>query len=298
MQQKTPVDLTCQTGAAVVTYNPDEAFLERLRALKRILQSVAVVDNSNQLSTQTLVAKICSKEGVRLIRNGGNLGVARALNIALHWAEKEGHRWLLTLDQDSFPHTDLMLQYAGILSDAGSESRIGCVGVLLGKQADHCRKKRQSYCDVDDVITSGTLLSVAAAREAGGFWDELFIDGVDTEMCIRLRRTGFRVIGTVAPVLTHSIGAGRAVSILGRRLLLTDHPPVRRYYMARNRVLVSRRHGVPIGWYGIFRDGVLGALVEPGGFAKVSATLAGLIAGFRSAGVPGSREKPPSSSHS
>ena len=43
-------------------------------------------------------------------------------------------------------------------------------------------------------MTSGSLLDLSAYEAVGPFMDELFIDQVDNEFCLRLRAAGFSVL--------------------------------------------------------------------------------------------------------
>lgn len=273
-------NLTEHTAAAIVTYNPEAYFPQRLREIRSAVGSVVVVDNSNQPESQAFVAAACAAEAVPLIQNKMNLGIATALNTALDWAIKNDYEWLLTLDQDSSIRPGILRVYQDIFDHAGRDDTISGIGILIGRQAERCRSSLQSFMDVEDLITSGTLMKVQAAQQAGGFWDGLFIDWVDLEMCVRLRRLGFRLIGTTADVLQHKIGSGRPVNILGIELMLTEHPPLRRYYMARNRLLISRRHHCPVNWYILIREGIVSAVFEENSIEKLLATIHGVWAGL------------------
>jgi rhamnosyltransferase len=44
------------------------------------------------------------------------------------------------------------------------------------------------------VMTSGCLTNLAIWDESGGFSDELFIDEVDHDYCLNVRRHGYRVV--------------------------------------------------------------------------------------------------------
>jgi rhamnosyltransferase len=54
--------------------------------------------------------------------------------------------------------------------------------------------------DMESVITSGSLLSLAAYTAIGPFREDFFIDHVDTEYCLRARLKHYRVIKTRSPL--------------------------------------------------------------------------------------------------
>jgi rhamnosyltransferase len=97
--------------------------------------------------------------------------------------------------------------------------------------------------ELDYVITSGSLISLAAYTAIGPFREELFIDYVDMDYCLRARARGFRVIKTRTPLMTHAIGAYTQHRWLGKTKWTTNHSPDRRYYIARNDTVMLREYG-------------------------------------------------------
>ncbi|MDX1382155.1 MAG: glycosyltransferase [Thermoanaerobaculia bacterium] len=271
--------LESATCASIVTYNPDAELRERLRRVGELGVRRVVADNSTTVEARAAVAALCQEEGVDYVDNGGNLGVATALNVCLRWARDAGYGWLLTFDQDSIPSLGLLEVYGGILARAADPELVGAIGVALGKRARRMRRAGLHHAEVDGVITSGCLMRVEAALGIGGYWDELFIDGVDTEICIRLREAGLRVLATSQPVLEHRIGSERPLRFLGRDIQVSDHDPERRFHMARNRLWIRRRHGGPVSWRILLRDGVFMPLFERRTTAKILSTLRGIKAG-------------------
>jgi rhamnosyltransferase len=91
-------------------------------------------------------------------------------------------------------------------------------------------------------ITSGSLVRCEVLRRVGLFEERLFIDFVDHEFCLRLRRHGWLVVEAADVVLAHSMGSSQVRSVLGRRMVFTHHSPLRRYYITRNQLEVSARN--------------------------------------------------------
>ncbi len=87
-------------------------------------------------------------------------------------------------------------------------------------------------------MTSGCLLSLDAYREVGPFRDDLFIDFVDNEYCLRLRKMGFQVLRANGAMLQHSVGDTHKYG----PFIATNHSPLRRYYKTRNRFWVFREY--------------------------------------------------------
>jgi rhamnosyltransferase len=97
-------------------------------------------------------------------------------------------------------------------------------------------KNDDDFLEQKTVITSGCLVDVRQALSIGGFRADYFIDQVDHEFCLRARANGYIVIISRKPLMTHSVGrlGGARLPFLG---VLPNHPPVRKYYIARNTVV-------------------------------------------------------------
>ncbi|MDP4088150.1 MAG: glycosyltransferase family 2 protein, partial [Bacillota bacterium] len=58
----------------------------------------------------------------------------------------------------------------------------------------------------------------------------------DHYFCLKLKRLGFDIIRVENAILLHSLGNSIPKSILGQKITVTNHSPLRRYYMTRNRL--------------------------------------------------------------
>lgn len=224
-------------AGVVVLYRPAPEAWDNLRTYAPYLGKLFVVDNTPELSEarKALAMAISCAE---YHAPGRNLGIAAALNFAARKAREEGYGWLLTMDQDSCFDEGGFERFlaaasredAGILSPRHALDREDVMGAEDGWEA------------VDVVMTSGNLLSLAAWAEVGPFHEPLFIDYVDHEYCWRLAAKGFPVRRHRGIALRHSLGALQVERRFGLAFRPTHHDPLRRYYMARNRLYVMARY--------------------------------------------------------
>jgi rhamnosyltransferase len=90
--------------------------------------------------------------------------------------------------------------------------------------------------------TSGSLLSLAAYTAVGPFNDAYFIDFVDHEYCMRLNLAGYKVFKINRAVLLHNIGNNTHWRrFLWLDFIVSNHSPLRRYYITRNRFHLASR---------------------------------------------------------
>lgn len=244
--------------AVMVTYFPGEGLLERVERIAAQVEHLLVVDNGSQDSAviQQLIAHLPA--GVELVRLGENRGIAHALNVAVNRAVGQSYQLLLTLDQDSDLPEDYVQQMTQFVVQ---HSQLGLGGVApnfrdvnAGTQASFFRLEgwwpRRLGCtggggvrEVDMTITSGTLYLVEALRQVGSFNEQLFIDYVDAEYGLRLKERGYRMLVNCQVCIDHRLGKRQVRRWLGLTLKPLQHPPIRRYYMARNLVYLGLRYG-------------------------------------------------------
>ena len=231
---------TARIAAIVVFYNPDPAFVDNIRCYADDVEAVYVVDNSDTVlpGIEKLLASISN---ATYLRNPGNLGIASALNIGVQRAVTAGFDLVLTMDQDSRATPGMIDK---MLSCLGS-FKPGYVGIIAPFHATKPGEKPTGNVDcleVAAVMTSGNLLNLEAYREVGAFLDELFVDFVDIEYCLRLRSFGYGVIRANRAVLEHNVGTIMKFRLLSKDFHLTSHSPLRKYYKTRNRFFVADRY--------------------------------------------------------
>lgn len=226
----------------VTTYNPGpEGARQVMRRLAVIgLQSV-VYDNSPLAASRETVAQECRQHGVELRGGDGNVGTAGALNALLQEAADRGCEWLLYLDQDSEPGPAFAARMIELAT------RVDNTVALVGSRVVHRGIETVHPAAASDVerrrflISSGTTVRVSVVRELGGYDEGLFLDLVDHEMCLRVRRAGLQVVEDQRRFIAHDIGVGARTALRGR-IQVAHHPWWRRRLMWRNAIVVARRY--------------------------------------------------------
>ena len=73
-------------------------------------------------------------------------------------------------------------------------------------------------------------------KKVGYFDESLFIDMADTDFCMRLYENNIKMIKVKSVVLYHSLGEARRLKNGFLSFNITNHSPLRGYYMIRNRL--------------------------------------------------------------
>lgn len=244
--------------AVVVTYQPALNILgQLLDALVPQVASVVIVDNGSHFDLAAWNSERNSG-AVELLRLGENRGVASAQNAGVQWARSRGAGFVLLMDQDSIPATDMVKKLASSISERPFPAAAG--PRYLDARQDNpppflrvrgLRVERsgcpaeESVVPVDYLIASGCLIPMPVLDTVGGMRDDLFIDYVDIEWGLRARHHGFQSYGVCSARMQHSLG-DEPVSFFGKSIPV--HSPLRHYYHFRNAVLLYKEPWVPLNW--------------------------------------------------
>lgn len=274
----------------MVTYYPDAALNIRLRRIAEQVALLVIVDNTPQTiaDISTLPERIAN---LILISNARNVGLAAGLNIGAGYAVKRGYEWLLTLDQDTVVNPNLI---DGLHEVYASYPQKPVLGILAANATIPPTERlmeeddggNNPYMERKTVITSGSLVSASALQRVGPFKEELFIEGIDLEFCLRLRRSGFRIVCSRKPLMVHGAGAMKEARFFSRRVPVTHHAPWRYKYMARNLVLISREYyrseprWICQAFVNLFKMTLKICLYERERGKKLGAIIQGLFDGF------------------
>lgn len=267
-------------AGVVVVYNPPEDFLVFIASYLDDVDILYVFDNSEPPRDDVRVWAE-QTEKARYLGGGGNVGVAAALNRAAGAALERGYKWLLTMDQDSLVTPGMIRTLRAAIRD-DDEVKVGIIAprhITMGKDKEF----RPETNDVLFTMTSGNLLFLPAYRVTGPFMDELFIDYVDHEYCLRLHTYGYRVVQVGDAVLQHSLGAPQEHRMFGLSYVASHHSALRRYYGTRNRLYVSRLYRIQFPkyrWFQIrqFWSDLVGLLLfEEQRLAKLRMILSGYL---------------------
>jgi rhamnosyltransferase len=229
----------------IVTYNGAKTICETIHAAK--VQPILVIDNASGDETVSAIRAL-SMPDVEIISMPENVGVAKAYNIGIQEALKQGKDWLFILDQDSACGEDCLKLLSGTAEyfiQKRDKIAAVCPTIKNLNFSDiiHYPYRWNSLTfepipddgtplvPIDSTVTSGSLYSVEALNSVGGFREEYFIDFVDHECHLRLRKAGWSLWWDKRAALYHRLGKIQKMTDQG---LWIEHEPIRYYYMARN----------------------------------------------------------------
>ncbi|WP_300902873.1 glycosyltransferase family 2 protein [uncultured Clostridium sp.] len=229
-------------AAVIITYNVENDFKKRINKLKGKVDEIIVVDNGSKDKTISMLKEL--ERETTIIYLEENKGIAYALNKGINYSIKKGYNWILTLDHDSII-TDDMIKNMLNCYESFDEDFKEKVAMLVPIHVEEKEYKSNassitqvssvSYMEVLTEITSGALTKAEIYKNIGMYDERLFIDLVDHDYCLYLNKKGFKIIQVKSAILIHNLGESVKKSLLGLKMTPTNHSPLRRYYMSRNR---------------------------------------------------------------
>lgn len=232
-------------AAVIVTYNVDEEFKNRVSKVQTEVDRIIIVDNGSNEVTLNILKDL--DKNIKVIYLEENKGIAYALNEGIKYVIDKGYSWILTLDQDSIITKNMinnMLRCYNNFNDY-EKSKIAMLVPI------HIEKNQVSTNNiVSDVIfnevlteiTSGALTKSEVYKNIGLYDEKLFIDLVDHDYCLNLNEKCMKIIQVNNAILIHNLGKSVQKKILGLTMTPTNHSPLRRYYMTRNRMYIWNKY--------------------------------------------------------
>jgi len=273
--------------AVIVSYNPEENIFNNTKNLIGLVDQVIIVDNgsTNEASLNYLSKLNRLYDNCKIIYNKENKGIAYALNVGCKIAAENDYEWVLTLDDDSsVPEgmvTNLLKEYY-----EKKDNKIMILAPIITEFNSENYMEHSKY--VDTVITSGSLINIKSFENVGWFKENFFIDMVDIEYCLRLKKHGFKVFQSANAILYHRLGRQKNVLSIGKfKWNAYNHNEIRKYYICRNTVQLYKEYFAefPIKLFlstkGAFKIFLLDTLiVEKNKTIKLKMMLKGIKDGF------------------
>ena len=250
-----------EIAALIVTFNPDIQILtrliERLKSSKFKLK-IFLIDNASY-NAQDLMSMYLPEHDFIFLQE--NIGLAGAQNILLQKIVNSDSDAVLFFDQDSEPTDEFIACLTqGLMNLKSQGHKVGAVGPLFydprtgtttpfsliqGCRIRSIHPESSDPLKVSFLINSGMLVPVQTLKDVGLMLDELSIDYIDIEWCLRAANEGYSFYAIPDAKMSHTIGDSRKV-FLGREVSI--HSPLRRYYLARNSIYMMRLSYIPLGY--------------------------------------------------
>jgi rhamnosyltransferase len=269
-------------AAIVVTFHPKAEMIDGLVAIASSVKHSYVIDNGSSLHNEFL-REVEKLPNTTLIRLGHNLGIASALNVGVKHALASDVDWVLTLDQDTLLTSEAIDKMMEAYELYPNQDQIGILAPThfeknMGPQKMVGSKGNDVLIPREHVISSGCLIPRSTFDRVSGFDEDLFIDMVDHDFCLKVRKSGLEVFMIGNAQMAHSLGASNRHKFGPLSFFSHNYPVERQYYRARNRIVLYRRHFGAWVWRDqqfAIKDLTKVLLVESNKWKKIKAILHG-----------------------
>lgn len=227
----------------IVTYQPELSRLsDNLRAAFASMMVSRVIIYDNHSDNCETIRQLTALDSHCLLMEGDeNRGIAYALNALCQKAVDEGCDWILTLDQDSVIPKGLLEEFNHYIDQ--DDLGIICPGIIDRNMGREYTRQTSGTEYIRQCITAGNMVRLKAWQKIGGYSEELFIDGVDFDFCMKMGEAGFKILRTNNVCLLQEVGHGRKIPLpFHHQMSALNHSPQRLYYIARNYLYIGRRH--------------------------------------------------------
>ena len=215
-----------KVSGVVVLYNPEDDYINNINSYLDDLDLLYVIDNSDNKHD------FSNNKRIKYIFNNDNLGVAKALNMACEMAIKDKYNWILTMDQDTKFNKNVMSVMKEYIQN--NDTTNDAIVVPWHNTKLDIEKSTEQIDYPLQVMTSGNLVNLNIYQKIGKYNEDYFIDGIDIEYCLRIKKYGYRIVRLNNIQIDHDLGNIEYHKFLGKTYLCTNHNYIRNYYIGRN----------------------------------------------------------------
>ncbi len=210
----------------IVTYQTKiYEFTDILKKHQDNFQQVIIVNNTPEID----LSQFQSKQ-VTIFNNQDNIGLSAALNVGIRKAKKQGADMVALFDQDTllpddfsqnmlkhinaYQGTKIPAVFAPNYFNHVTDTYGSIINFKTFRMIRSSQNKKESVTHPQSVITSGSFIPISVLDEVGLMREELFIDFVDIEWCLRARAREYEIVSFPQVDIAHHLGDS-SVSFMG-----------------------------------------------------------------------------------
>ena len=240
-------NIKLKIGVVVILYYPTNNDLKLIEKYKLSFSNILLFDNTPLSDINYSFSKPFEH-----IVNGDNLGMSKALEYAISWADNLRLDYLLTMDQDSDFPIDEIEKLFDCIADSSKQIAIFCPNYrkkYLNKENNIVISKPKISTEKNEFVTrcmtSGSVMNINIAKDLLPL-DNLFIGMVDDDISYMLVLKGEKILMCGNSVFVQQVGKQAKMGIFRRFFHANILSVQRYYYMGRNsRYLIKKYSKYP-----------------------------------------------------
>ena len=232
------------------------SFNKTFSAHKKNFKNIIIVNNRKNVSLKMFEGK-----NIIIINNEENVGLAKALNIGIIHAKKMNFDFVALFDQDTILPEGFNKEMCKKITNHANKNKVAVFspvyfnkitnqyGSLINFKFLRLLRDKPSKGEgqffSQYVITSGSYIPLKVIDDVGLMDEELFIDFIDIEWCLRAKRKGYLISSFQNIIVEHFLGDSK-VRLLGTNFPI--HSPLRMYYFFRNSIYLYSNKEIDLNW--------------------------------------------------
>lgn len=219
----------------VVLYNPDVQVISNINSYASDLDEIYLYDNS--INKNYIIEDLLkSIPNAVYIDKEDNLGLPVAFNEVAEIAKSKGNTWMITFDQDSIAENGMIEAMRKFADSNYCDEKIAIIAPTVNEVDEKKDMPDIYYSYFDKVIQSGAMHNLHIYSKIGGYDENLFIDEVDNEYCVRCIVNGYKIIKLNNALLMHNQQDDNVEKLFieGTTVFINKFSADRYYYRYRN----------------------------------------------------------------
>lgn len=228
----------------VALYKPKRSEIINIEKYIEGLDYCYLVDDSGEDNSEIFADFVERYKGkVEYYANTGNVGLCASVNNAITKAVNKGADWVLIMNPDGTFSTDAIKIYREYLKSNYSDD-IAIIAPVFNID----RRPRQAGVGTQEITyadMTGCIYSTRVMNKIGSFDPKTYFYGLDSEYCLRIKKSGYRIIECSEAVLDHCPAQTREIKLFGKRVFAYGFdPPDRFYYQFRSAYYIHQKYGL------------------------------------------------------
>lgn len=217
--------------SVIVTYNFDDSLFDNIKNIS-IQSQLLIIDNSiNDIMNEKLQIISEKYKNIKVIYNKENMGLSYSYNLALKYAKEGNYDYFVTFDQDTHISENTLLELIELMDKYNLDS--------IGPNFRKISKYKDTELSFPKFIISSCNITKMQVYDKIQYDDNLFIDNIDLDFCLLLKKYNYRFAMANNIFITHSIGE-KYTGKFG--IEFYAHSPKRYYYIYRNYYILKRKY--------------------------------------------------------
>lgn len=228
-------------GAVVVLYNPNADEINNLCIYMKYSDYLVIVDNSDVSNIDVIKSTLGDSNKYHIIDNRCNLGLCKALNQGFSYLSNIQCEWVVAFDADSKITDNIFEVYRKIIKNFDNVDNVA----VFAPQHSYLRNKVKLYNGIkkiDWAMTSGCLFNVKIFNICGGFYEPLFVDGLDVDYCLYAKEKKYDIFECGQVIIKHNPAINVEKRVCGFKINYGIASPYRYYLQSRSLVWIIFRY--------------------------------------------------------